>query len=124
MIKLDWRLGACVDEADVKKKFRKLYVTQNPKAKLFQIENEGEEPGMPDLLLIEGLQYEMMETKYTEDRIVSFKPTQIRWYRRHPTLVITVVVYRRKDETCYLVRPEEVRKLTSTILYLPKELIS
>lgn len=126
MIKLDWYVGLCRDEAAFKRKTKAKIEAQNPGIHVLYIENEGEEPGMPDTLLVDtrvpGVNKSMfIEFKYASKDVVTFKPDQIRWYRRNPKFSIEIYVYRQRDRLCYMLTPKEVIAVNSTVFYMPKE---
>jgi hypothetical protein len=62
---------------------------------VFQIENEEKEPGFPDVIVLEPSgRYKLCEFKVSDERgVITFEPSQPRFYRRHPGLDITIIAW-------------------------------
>lgn len=91
-------IGRFADEAEFKKAYCKHVKLEMPEiAEILYIENE-EEPGMPDLMLIDKTRkIILVETKYAEGNVISFKKTQIPWYIRHQNNIpIMIAAYHPK----------------------------
>lgn len=87
-------IGTFSDENSFKRKLMSTLI-KGTKAykKVFAIENS-EEPGMPDLLLIDiDDTSRFIETKYAQKAVVKFKRSQIPWYMRNKDLNISIVCY-------------------------------
>jgi len=86
-------IGIFADELSFKSKLIQKLRQDKRFNKVFAIENS-EEPGMPDLLVIEhDDRVFFIETKYAKSGTIKFKRTQPSWYIRHKDLNIFIVAY-------------------------------
>lgn len=78
----------------------------------FEVENEEKEPGFPDVMKIGFTQkvsfYEMKIT--SANGTFKMQPTQPLFYRTHPTLDISVMVYSNETRKLYCISGEELYK--------------
>jgi hypothetical protein len=88
------QIGTFADENNFKKKIMKIFSKKKEIIKrVFAIENR-EEPGMPDLLLIDVAHKAFfLEIKYAKKGVITFEWTQIPWYLRNRELFIGIVAY-------------------------------
>lgn len=91
-------IGTFADESAFKKKYMSIINSDKKRYKeVIAIENTVE-PGMPDLLVIDNKdKATFVEVKYARKGVMSFKKTQIPWYRAHRHLNIIILAY--NDET-------------------------
>ena len=95
-------IGTFSDELPFKKKYVSILLGDKERYKdIIEIENTVE-PGMPDLIVIDkkDVSY-FVETKYAKNGVITFKRTQIPWYRRHPHLNIIIVAYNDKTKNIH-----------------------
>lgn len=87
-------IGTFADEAGFKRKIMNDVMSQDGNYKdVIAIENSVE-PGMPDLILVDkSNRSTFVEIKYARRGVITFKKTQLPWYRRHIHLNIAVVAY-------------------------------
>ena len=87
-------IGIFADETAFKKKYMDLILKDKDRFKtVFAIENSVE-PGMPDLIVIDVKDRSIFtEVKYSKKGIITFKRTQIPWYRRNKHLKIFIIAY-------------------------------
>ena len=68
---------------------------------VFEVENEEKEPGFPDLLVVHTSGYMAGQAQFFEMKVADksgafhMEPTQPRFYKAHPHLDISVVVWHR-----------------------------
>lgn len=87
-------IGTFADESAFKKKFMSIISNNKKKYQCVLAIENSVEPGMPDLLLIDNKdKATFVEVKYAKRGVISFKKTQIPWYRRFQYLDIVVVAY-------------------------------
>lgn len=92
-------IGTFADESQFKKKYMAL-VKQNYK-EVLAIENTVE-PGMPDLIVVDTKDRSFfVEMKYARRGVITFKKSQIPWYKRHSHLNIIVVAYNDKTQNIH-----------------------
>ena len=86
-------IGIFVDELSFKHRLKEKLMKDKKYKKIFGIENTVE-PGMPDLLVIDQEDYAFfIETKYAKNGVVTFKRTQLPWYKRNQNIPIFITVY-------------------------------
>lgn len=105
-------IGTFSDEANFKKKFMTL-IEKNPAdyKTVFAIENSVE-PGMPDLIVIDRKdRATFVEIKYAVKGIITFKRTQIPWYRRHSHLSILIVAYNDITTNIHIVTGKNITRI-------------
>ena len=116
-------IGTFADEAgfkrgfinDIKAKDKGLYRS------ILAIENTVE-PGMPDLLMIDNEHKAYFaEIKYARKGIITFKKTQIPWYKRHLNLHIFIAAYNDKTKNIHLITADCLLSNTENTSYKLKD---
>jgi len=123
-------MGIFADETEYKKKLSSSLLKGtngfNAYKKVFSIEN-AEEPGMPDLLVLDiDDTARFIEVKYARKGVIKFKKTQLPWYKRHKDLNIVIVAYNDLTQNQHVIPAEYLltnTKSTSFRLRDEKELI-
>lgn len=107
-------IGTFADEAAFKKKYMWIIGDDKKRYKdVLAIENTVE-PGMPDLLIIDRKdKATFVEVKYARRGIITFKRTQIPWYRRHCNLNIIILAYNDKTQN--------IHRIDSSIILMKAE---
>lgn len=97
-------IGTFADELAFKKKLVKLLKEDRAVFKdVLEIENSVE-PGMPDIITIDLLDRAVfIEIKYARNGAITFKRSQLPWYRRHTKLNITVIAYNDKTKNLHTI---------------------
>lgn len=95
-------IGTFADESAFKKKYMSIINDDKKRYReVLAIENTVE-PGMPDLLVIDKNEKAIfVEVKYARNGVISFKKTQIPWYRRHRNLNIIILAYNDKTHNIH-----------------------
>ena len=95
-------IGTFADESQFKKKYETILRKDKERYKdVIEIENTVE-PGMPDLIVIDHKDRSyFVEVKYARRGTITFKKTQIPWYRRHRHLNIIIVAYNDKTQNIH-----------------------
>jgi hypothetical protein len=97
-------IGRFEDEAAFKKKFMSIIASQQEDYKAVLAIENAVEPGMPDLLLIDIKdKSKFVELKYARGGVITFKKSQIPWYRRHKNLNIVVIAYNDKTKNIHTI---------------------
>ena len=115
--------GICADEAMFKKRFMKIIEDAPDRYKsILAIEN-AVEPGMPDLILVDRRNRSVfIETKYARKGVITFKKTQIPWYRKHKNLPIIIMAYNDKTDNVHIINASYITaKIQSLCFTLEKE---
>jgi hypothetical protein len=105
-------IGIFSDENNFKKKFMTL-IENNPEEykTILAIENSVE-PGMPDLIIIDRKdRATFVEIKYARKGVITFKRTQIPWYRRHSHLSILVVAYNDVTTNVHVITGKNIARI-------------
>ena len=107
-------IGTFADEAAFKKKYMWIIGDDKKRYKdVLAIENTVER-GMPDLLIIDRKdKATVVEVKYARRGIITFKRTQIPWYRRHCNLNIIILAYNDKTQN--------IHRIDSSIILMKAE---
>lgn len=107
-------LGTFADESAFKKKYMSIINDDKKRYReVLAIENTVE-PGMPDLLVIDKKEKAIfVEVKYARNGVISFKKTQIPWYRRHCNLNIIILAYNDKTQN--------IHRIDSSIILMKAE---
>lgn len=97
-------IGTFVDESAFKKKYMSIINNDKKRYKeVIAIENTVE-PGMPDLIVIDNKdKATFVEVKYARREVISFKKTQLPWYRRHRHLNIIILAYNDKTRNLHVI---------------------
>jgi hypothetical protein len=97
-------IGTFVDEPAFKKKYMSIINDDKKRYKeVIAIENTVE-PGMPDLIVIDNKdKATFVEVKYARRGVISFKKTQLPWYRRHRHLNIIILAYNDKTRNLHVI---------------------
>lgn len=106
------------DEADFKHKMMDIMSKKKAAIKsVLAIENTVE-PGMPDLIVIDVKnRSSFVETKYARRGVITFKRTQIPWYRRHKNLTILILAYNDKTKNIHLFDASYVLKYSDGVSF-------
>ena len=111
-------IGRFSDEAAFKNKY--ISIVRNDKDRfkeILAIENTVE-PGMPDLILVDNKDRSyFVEVKYAKKGIISFKKTQIPWYRRHQHMNISVLAYNDLTQNIHVIDASVILLKAETTLY-------
>lgn len=97
-------IGTFADESGFKKKYMD-FIFKNPDRfkTVLAIENTVE-PGMPDLIIVDKKSRSVfVEVKYARRGVITFKRTQIPWYRRHQNLYIVILAYNDKTKNIHMI---------------------
>ena len=97
-------IGTFADESAFKKKYMSIINDDKKRYKeVIAIENTVE-PGMPDLIVIDNKdKATFVEVKYARRGVISFKKTQLPWYRRHRHLNIIILAYNDKTRNLHVI---------------------
>ena len=116
-------IGKFADEAAFKKKYMSMIDKMPDRYKtVLAIENTVE-PGMPDLIVVDsrGRSF-FIEIKYARNSVITFKKSQLPWYRRHTNLPIAVIAYNDKTENLHLIAANYLlTKMDSVTFRLERE---
>ena len=115
-------IGTFADELAFKKKLVKLLKEdKNGFKDVIEIENSVE-PGMPDIITIDIFdRVVFIEIKYARKGVITFKRSQLPWYRRHPDLIITIVAYNDKTKNLHTISAKHILKNTTTTSFKLRE---
>lgn len=118
-------IGTFSDEAHFKKGFIKDLIVKDKDKDLYRtvlpIENTVE-PGMPDLLLIDKEHKALfVELKYARRGVITFKKSQIPWYKRHLNLNIFIVAYNDKTKNIHIISADCLLSTIETTTYKLRE---
>ena len=103
-------LGTFSDEGYFKKAYIKKMLSYASFKEGIEIENTVE-PGMPDVLLVDEYDRAIfLEAKYAVKGVITFKRTQIPWYKRHHKLNITFAAYNDVTTNIHLFNIEAANK--------------
>ena len=107
-------IGTFADELSFKKKFIKILKEDDEKEyKVFEIENTVE-PGMPDLLVLDDRDVAyFIEVKYARRGVITFKRSQIPWFKRHRELRIYIVAYNDKTKNVHYINIDVIFKFST-----------
>ena len=115
-------IGTFADELSFKKKYVKVLNNYTDKFKaILGIENIVE-PGMPDLLAVtqEDEAY-FIEVKYARKGVISFKRSQIPWYKKHRDLNIYILAYNDKTKNVHFICVDTILALGSGTTFKLKQ---
>ncbi len=116
-------IGTFADETAFKKKYIKLIESMPDRYKtILSVENTVE-PGMPDLILVDSRGRSIfIELKYAKNSVITFKKSQLPWYRRHSNLPIGIIAYNDKTENLHLIAANYLlSKMDSVTFRLERE---
>jgi len=107
-------IGTFADEVSFKRQLIEDLKSTGFYSTVLMIENR-EEPGMPDLLLIDSDQCATFaEIKYSTGSKIEFERSQIPWYMRHTRLNIIVIVYNSKTKNIHTMNAAYVRSVAES----------
>lgn len=107
-------IGTFADELSFKKKYIKILKEDDEKEyKVLEIENTVE-PGMPDLLVLDDqdIAY-FIEVKYARRGIITFKRSQIPWFKKHSDLRIYILAYNDKTKNVHYINVDVILRLST-----------
>lgn len=115
-------IGTFADESAFKKKFVKIINDESERYKTaLEIENSVE-PGMPDIILVDMKdRSSFIETKYARKGVITFKKSQIPWYRRHRNLNIIILAYNDKTTNVHVIDTEYILRSTDSVSFRLRE---
>ena len=116
-------IGTFADEDGFKKKFMKIVSSMPDKYKTVLAIENAVEPGMPDLIVVDRKNRStFVETKYARRGVITFKKTQIPWYRKNKNLPIFILAYNDKTENVHVINASYIiAKAQSVCFTLEKE---
>jgi len=98
-------LGTFSDETPFKHKYMQRVMADKERYKTVLAIENSVEPGMPDLIVVEIKGRSVfVEVKYARHGTITFKRTQIPWYRRNTNLPIFILAYNDKTENVHLIK--------------------
>jgi hypothetical protein len=111
-------IGTFSDELAFKKAFLKIINSDKENyKKAFAIENTVE-PGMPDVITInKNNEVFFIETKYARKGVITFKRSQIPWYKRNSDLEIFILAYNDLTRSIHIINALGIRTLSSSVRY-------
>ena len=88
-------IGTFSDETAFKHKYMNIMEQMIHRCKTVLAIENGVEPGMPDLILVDRKdRSSFIETKYAKKGVITFKKSQLPWYRRHhKNIPIIILAY-------------------------------
>ena len=106
------------DEAPFKHKMMDIMSKKKETIKsVLAIENTVE-PGMPDLIVVDVKnRSSFIETKYARRGVITFKRTQIPWYRRHKNLTILILAYNDVTKNIHLIDANCIIRLSDGVSF-------
>ena len=106
------------DETAFKHKMMKFMENKKDSIKtVLAIENTVE-PGMPDLIVVDNKnRSSFIEVKYARKGVITFKRTQIPWYRRHQNLTILILAYNDVTRNIHLIDANCIIRLSDGVSF-------
>lgn len=107
-------IGTFADELKFKKKYVNILTRDKGRFKaVLEIENSVE-PGMPDLLVINQQdEAYLVEVKYARKGVITFKRSQIPWYKKYRDLNIYILAYNDKTKNVHYINVVAILALNS-----------
>lgn len=97
-------IGSFSNELSYKNKWIEILSKHTKEYKAVLAIENAMEPGMPDLLLVDHKDRSVfVETKYAERGVISFKRTQLPWYKRNARLNIWILAYNDVTKNNHLI---------------------
>jgi len=116
-------IGTFADELAFKKKFMQQLKEDTEHVRdVLAIENSVE-PGMPDIIVVRSDgRVSFIELKYSRRGVITFKKSQLPWYRRHNKLAIAVLIYNDLTTNIHMMTAAYLlENISSTSFRLEKE---
>jgi len=78
---------------------------------------------MPDLLIVDSKDRAIfIEVKYARKGVITFKKTQLPWYKRHGNLCIGILAYNDLTENVHLINSKFILRMAESLSFrLAKE---